>query len=81
MKTFLKYTLLTLLIVLGIVLMLADVFALPTYLVFLILKLTGQVAWAWINVCVPAIIWVISAVLTNVVRAFAEAYKETVMGI
>lgn len=79
MKTFLKYTLLVLLVAVGIVLILADALALPTFLIFLILKLTGQVAWAWINVCVPAIIWVISAVLTNVVRAIVEAYKETVM--
>lgn len=79
MKTFLKYTLLILLIALGIALMIADALALPTFLVFLILKLTGQITWAWIGVCTPAIIWLVSVTLTNVVRALAEAYKETVM--
>lgn len=78
MGKFFKYTLLVLLFALLFVIFVADVFSLPTFLVFLILKLTGKIAWGWFIVCLPAIIFIISATLTKVVRAFAQAYQETI---
>lgn len=75
-----KKLLLVLLCVVAFALVIIDVFALPTFLVFLILKLTGKIAWAWYYVCVPAIAFVVSATLTKIIRAFVEAYKETIYG-
>lgn len=78
MGKFFKYTLLALLFTLLFVILIADIFSLPTFLVFLILKLTGKIAWGWFFVCLPAIIFIISITLTKFIRVFAKAYRETI---
>lgn len=51
---------------------------LPAFLIFLILKLTGQITWAWIIVCIPAIAWVVTVAIARFVKALVEAIRENI---
>ena len=51
---------------------------LSVFLIFLILKLTGQIAWAWIIVCIPAIAWVVTVAIARFVKALVEAIRENI---
>lgn len=48
-----------------IVLAIVDIAALPTFIVFLILKLSGAINWEWLYVCMPLIVLAASMVLTG----------------
>ena len=78
MKNFLTYSALILSILLMIVMVICSFAGLPVFLIFLILKLTGQITWAWIIVCIPAIAWVITVALIKFVKAIIEAIKENI---
>ena len=40
-----------------------DILAIPLFIIFLILQLCGVIAWAWVLVFLPFIIWVCSMLL------------------
>lgn len=48
---------------LAIALKIIDALAIPVFLVFLVLKLCGVIAWSWLWVCFPLIVFGIALVL------------------
>ena len=52
-----------------IALKLVDVLAVPTFLVFLVLKLCGVIAWSWWLVCTPLIVLVGGMILLAILTA------------
>ena len=40
-----------------------DVLAVPLFIVFLVLKLCGVIAWSWVWVCFPLIVFAIASLL------------------
>ena len=42
---------------------LIDTLALPVFLIFLVLKLCGVIAWSWVWVCFPLIVFAIASLL------------------
>lgn len=78
MKNFLTNSALILLIPLMVAMVICKFAGLPVFLIFLILKLTGQITWAWIFVSIPAIAWVITVALVKFVKAIIEAIKENI---
>ena len=57
------------------VIVIIDFAGLPTFLIFLILKLTGKITWEWFIVCLPAIMSIVSWLLTKLIRAVAAAVR------
>ena len=78
MKTFLLNTAMILLIPVVLAMVVCKLAGLPVFLIFLILKLTGQITWAWIIVCIPAIAWVITVAIARFVKALIEAIRENI---
>ena len=52
-----------------IALMIVDIASIPTFIVFLILKLCGVIDWQWLHVCIPLIVFAGTTVLTGITRA------------
>lgn len=48
--------------------------AIPTFIVFLILKLCAVINWSWIIICVPIIAFPITLVLLSIINTFKEDY-------
>ena len=42
---------------------LIDMLAVPVFIVFLVLKLCGVIAWSWVWVCFPLIVFAIASLL------------------
>ena len=78
MKNFLLNTAMILLIPVVLALVICELAGLPVFLIFLILKLTGQITWAWIIVCIPAIAWVVTVAIAGFVKALVEAIRENI---
>ena len=78
MKTFLLNTAMILLIPVVLAMVVCKLAGLPVFLIFLILKLTGQITWAWIIGCIPAIAWVITVAIARFVKALIEAIRENI---
>ena len=76
MKILLNILLWGILLPLAAAISIIDVAGLPVFLIFLILKLTGQITWAWIFVCLPALMCIISWFVTKIIGAIAEAVQE-----
>lgn len=58
-----------------------------TFIVFLILKLTGAISWAWWAVCIPLMVWgawivlwliilVVVAIISAIVLAVADKFDD-----
>lgn len=56
-------TLFTILTIFILAMKLIDVLTVPVFLVFLVLKLCGVIAWSWVWVCFPLIVFAIASVL------------------
>lgn len=56
-------TLITILTIFVLAMKLIDVLAVPVFLVFLVLKLCGVIAWSWVWVCFPLIVFAIASLL------------------
>jgi hypothetical protein len=56
-------TLITILTIFILAMKLIDMLAVPVFLVFLVLKLCGVIAWSWVWVCFPLIVFAIAALL------------------
>ena len=65
-----------LLTILSILLYIVDAAAIPTFIVFLVLKLTNVITWSWLIVCLPLIILAASIVLTFIVGIVTSMLKE-----
>lgn len=76
MKILLNILLWGILLPLAIALIIIDFAGLPVFLIFLILKLTGQITWDWIIVCLPALMCIVGWLVTRVIRAIAGAVQE-----
>ena len=55
---------LTILTVIILALKLIDALAIPVFLIFLVLKLCGVIAWSWLWVCFPLIVFGCAMILT-----------------
>lgn len=68
----------TIIVSLLLVLMYAvDALAIPLFLIFMILELCGVIAWGWLIVCIPLIVWGV-AILFTIVACSIQAVKEKI---
>lgn len=56
-------TLITILTIFILAMKLIDMLTVPVFLVFLVLKLCGVIAWSWVWVCFPLIVFAIASLL------------------
>lgn len=53
-----------------------DALAIPLFIVFLILRLCNVIAWSWVMVCLPLIIWAIAIFLTMTVSGMLAYFAD-----
>lgn len=61
--------------ILGVILKTVDALAIPLFIVFLVLKLCGVIAWGWLYVCLPLIVFGGAMVLTIIIVAISSYIK------
>lgn len=49
--------------IIAVICFIVDALAIPTFIVFLILKLIGVIAWSWFFVCLPLIVLAVATVI------------------
>ena len=55
------------------VLKVVDALAIPVFIVFLVLKLCGVIAWSWLFVCLPLIVFAGAIILTILLAIMLNA--------
>lgn len=59
-------TLITILTIFILAMKLIDILTVPVFIVFLVLKLCGVIAWSWVLVCFPLIVFAIASLLITI---------------
>lgn len=49
-----------------------DALSIPLFLIFLILKLCGVIAWSWVLVCLPLIVFGVFILLTVILSVITQ---------
>lgn len=69
---------LTFLIIISLTLLkIIDAVSIPLFLIFMILKLCGVIAWSWLLVCIPLIVFGGALILTIIFQLIFTIYLDS----
>lgn len=70
------FLLVILITIMVVALKIVDALSIPTFLVFLVLKLCGVISWGWFYICLPLIIFAGAMILTLLLGLALNALGE-----